>query len=132
MSIILLKKVIRKMHFENDLTSIKEMEFSLEVKQNTRVDFDKEHNRLACVMNVHIAEKRNDPKYVLAVEMLGLFESDVEINDDNRKDLHIEASKKLYPFLMETVASISGKSGITPIILKPLNITNDKIEVTED
>lgn len=133
MQITLINRAIKNIVFENDVYgSDPNIEIKLEAKQDTRVDFDYANKKLACTLSMRMAEVAEKPRVVLNFDMVGLFLCDEVISNENRAELHILSCQKLFPYLVEAIASITCKSGMQPIILPPMNITNKDITIVSE
>ena len=99
------------------------MQPKINVNFSSNFNFDKTHNILAVELALEIIEREEKPRIKLKCSFIGFFSNQKDGNDiDFNKFAQFSAPPIMFPFIRETVTSITAKSAITPIILPPINI----------
>lgn len=96
---------------------------SLELDFNNSYSFSDDKNILIYNLKVNISEKKPNPIFTLECIITGVFSIIKEKENMSLEDYcKINAPATLFPFLRETVANVTQRSGLKPFILPPLNI----------
>lgn len=133
MNITLVNRAISKVYFKNKTyLSKSNTGISLESKQETRVDFDFENNRLICTISVHMTEENSEPSLEIDFEIVGFYVCEEPIGEADKNELHVMACQNLYPYLVEAIASLTSGAGISPIILPPLSMVAGDITKVDE
>lgn len=114
-----------KLLFENKLEGPGQQ---IQVKQrfNTRVNYFEE-GKCACIYEVAVTDAEEKLPFKIIVEIVGIFSH----SDMSKTDIHIEATRQLYPYLKSTVSMVTTLAGAPPFMLqhhivKPEDITSEK------
>ena len=95
----------------------------LENKYTYQVKFGT-NNTCRCEMKVSVKDQENPEGLAIEMMLVGIFEIP-EVHD--KEVLHKETFKELYPFARAAVATISGTTGILPIIIPNVDIDGQDI-----
>lgn len=82
-----------------------------------------EAKRFELVLNVMITDSNNNFKIELSTVGIFSFESEVTIDTLN-KLFYMNAPAILFPYIRAYITTLSSLSGITPIIIPTLNLSN--------
>ncbi len=107
--------------FENKLEGPDQQ---IQVKQrfNTRVNYFEE-NKCACIYEVVVTDVSEKLPFKIVVEIAGIFSH----NEMSKTDIHIEATRQLYPYLKSTVSLVTALAGAPPFILQPHAVAAEDI-----
>ena len=112
-----------KLLFENRLDN---EHTNIQVKQkfNTRVHYH-DDNRCTCIYEVIVTDVDENLPFNINVEVVGTFEHEEGMT---QTDIHIEATKQLYPYLKTAVAMLTGMSGSPAFYIRPHEIHPEDIQ----
>jgi len=127
------KKLLKQPGIEFDNIILKDLVFRLEpecpmqpkinVNLSSHFNIDKTRNVLAVELALEIIERTENPHIKLECSFIGFFSQVIDKDDiDFNKFAKFSAPPIMFPFIREIVTGITAKSGITPIILPPINI----------
>jgi len=120
----LLDYKILKLVYENNIT--KDEDIKINTTTNSNVNYNEAEKKCICTYSVKmVADSKNDPLKVEVV-IAGIFDFDVE--EDKRK-IHIEVSKKLFPYLQSTTSSLMALVGIPNFILPENEIKLEDVTI---
>lgn len=96
---------------------------------NLKLDFSNTYslsddkNILIYDLEVKISEEKENPIFTLECTITGVFSIVKEEENMSLEEYcNINAPATLFPFLRETVANVTQRSGLKPFILPPMNI----------
>lgn len=95
----------------------------LETKYTYQVKFGT-NNTCRCEMKVSVKDQANADALGIEMTLVGIFEIPAE---HDKETLHKETFKELYPFARAAVATVSGTTGILPIIIPNVDIEGQDI-----
>jgi preprotein translocase subunit SecB len=96
---------------------------NLQTKYTYQVKFAT-NNTCRGEMKVNVCDPENPETLVVNLTLVGIF----EIPSEHDKELlHKETFKELYPFARAAISTISGNTGILPIIIPAVDIDNQDI-----
>ncbi len=112
-----------KLLFENRLDKENS---NIQVKQkfNTRVHYH-DNNRCTCIYEVIVTDVDDSLPFNINVEVIGNFEHE---DGMTQTDIHIEATRQLYPYLKSAVAMLTGMSGSPAFYIRPHEIKPEDIQ----
>ena len=112
---------ITDMKFQNHATTA--VKTRLETKYTYQVKFAT-NNTCRAEMKVLVKDQENPDTLGVELTLVGFFEIPT-VHD--KEELHKETFKELYPFARSIVSTISGATGILPIIIPSVDIDNQDI-----
>ena len=95
----------------------------IDIKPSLEFRHEKNKNEL----KVYLGINYENPKapFVFNIKGAGLFEFENDISKEDLEEVaNINCAAILYPFLRETLADITRRSGLPPLLLPPLNFIN--------
>lgn len=96
---------------------------NLELDFNNSYSFSDDKNILRYDLKVNISENKPNPIFTLECTITGIFSTIKEEENMSLEEYcNINAPATLFPFLRETIANVTQRSGLKPFILPPLNI----------
>ena len=101
-----------ELFFENKLEGPNQQ---IQVKQrfNTRVNYFEE-DKCACIYEVTVTDAEEKLPFKIVVEIVGIFSH----SEMSKTDIHIEATRQLYPYLKSTVSLVTTLVGAPPFMLQ--------------
>lgn len=94
---------------------------NLEITFETSIEFDEENN---AINTVETTIKDKDSNLLINIIMEGYFKISDDSKDDDRKTFYRKnTSMIMFPFLRSYIASLTSLSGVPPIILHLINIS---------
>ena len=96
----------------------------INVNFSTCFDVHEKNDILAVELALDIVEREEKtPRITLSCSFVGFFSSqNAEHAVDLKKFAQFSAPPIMFPFIRETITSVTAKSAIAPIILPPINI----------
>ena len=95
----------------------------MELDFNNSYSFSDDKNILRYDLKVNISENKPNPIFTLECTITGIFSTVKEEENMSLEEYcNINAPATLFPFLRETIANVTQRSGLKPFILPPLNI----------
>lgn len=92
----------------------------IEITPKVEIRHKKDKNQLRVEVGFSFGDKKSP--FIFNVKLAGLFEFDRDIsNDDLDQVANVNCAAMLFPFVRETVADITRRSGFPPLLLPPLN-----------
>ena len=89
------------------------------------VKYDDNNARCKCATSVEIAPQNNDVDFKVFVCIVGIFEYG---RDDDRKEIHIAACKKLFPHVQSRVTSFMTVVGFPNFVVEEPHVNVDDVE----
>lgn len=125
-NIVLLECTFKRMPLDAGDPDPTENKLNLEITRSTS-----ESNDLAVTLTIRLTQKREEDSIVEAtIVKAGLFKILEDTEDTSDPPLSVDdfarvnAPAIIFPFIRETMASLSCKAGISPIILQPINFVD--------
>lgn len=92
----------------------------VDINPRFEVSHEKEKDKLKVYLAL-VSEDGGSP-FLFNVKIAGLFGFDRDISQDNMEDIaNINCAAILFPFLRETLADLTRRSGLPPLLLPPIN-----------
>lgn len=82
--------------------------------------YDKDEKLLFVELEVGLFDKEDAPPFRLAVKGRGVFKVSSEI-DNIEKVARINCAAIIFPFIRETIADVTRRAGLRPLLLPPVN-----------
>lgn len=121
---------IGKVSFVNDI-AIENEKKSIELKIKTQfssvVMYDKDNNKCKCITTAELKPEELDVNFNVSISVSGIFTCN-EIKD--RKELHIVACKKLFPYVQTSITSFMTLVGFPNFLVEEPEV--DISEVKEN
>ena len=111
---------ITDIKFQNH--TVASVKTKLETKYTYQVKFS--NNTCRAEMKVSVKDQENSDTLSVELTLVGIF--DIPANHD-KEALHKETFKEMYPFARSAVSTISGATGILPIIIPNVDIDSQDI-----
>lgn len=107
---------IREVHFVNHID--KSGQIQLTSGFNFHVDYAADNSR--CVARLYQSAKmKDDPdKLFISAEIVGIFSLQGVVDEETKKDAHIQCYDQLFPYLQSTVNQLTAASGMPGFLLK--------------
>ena len=112
---------ITDIHFQNHTVAAGKSR--LETKYTYQVKFGT-NNTCRGEMKVSVKDQENPLALGVELTLVGIFEIPAE---HDKEALHKQTFKELYPFARAAVSTVSGATGILPIIIPNVDIDNHDI-----
>lgn len=129
-NVTLEKQMIRDLHFVNHID--KSGQLQLSSKFNFHVNFtdDNAHCMAQLYQN---AQMRDDPdKLFISVEIVGFFAIEGVVDEETKKDAHVQCYDQLFPFLQTVVSQTAAASGMPGFMLKKVPIDRENINLSHN
>lgn len=119
--------------FELKLTKVEAVEFVNKLPPNTKIELQNKYsynvgysklNTCHGEMKVEISDKNAPDRFRLVVIMKGFF---ITKNDISKENLHVKTFDALFPHLKAYVTTLTAASGIPPVYIPYVDISNQSI-----
>lgn len=123
MSIVNLERFsVKKINYINNLNK-DEQKVELYHTINSNVKYNKDESKCVCILSLKILPSDTDADFCVEIEVAGLF----SYEEGERKDIHVEACNKLYPYLQTTTISVMTIIGIPNFILPEFKVNSEDV-----
>lgn len=102
-----------KLIFDNSVLDTDE-EFQIKTNVNSHVNYDEENERCVCTYTLRITTDKEDVPFNVEVVISGVFSYD---KNDDKKEIHIEVSRRLFPYLQSTTSALMAMAGIPNFVV---------------
>lgn len=102
-----------KLIFDNSVLDTDE-EFQIKTNVNSHVNYDEENERCVCTYTLRITTDKEDIPFNVEVVISGVFSYD---KNDDKKEIHIEVSRRLFPYLQSTTSALMAMAGIPNFVV---------------
>ena len=117
---------------ESVFSRINNVQFSPDASNDLQINTEVSVNGNSIVVAevVDLVQKYKDiEQFKFHVRMIGIFES---VGESEIKDLNhfgcVNGAAIIFPYIREHISNLSLKAGLTPILLAPMNFTNQSIK----
>lgn len=119
--------------FELKLTKVESVEFVNKLPPNTKIELQNKYsynvgysklNTCHGEMKVEITDKNSPDRFRLVVVMKGFFIIKADIPKEN---LHVRTFDAMFPYLKSYVSNLTCSSGIPPVYIPYVDISNQSI-----
>ena len=114
---------IAKLQFCNEVIDTDKENLEINSMIKTSVNYDEDNKKCLCSYLLEMRPKETDVDFKIEVKVVGSFSYD----GDDKKAIHVEAAKKLYPFLQSSTSSLMAIIGIPNFILPDFDISEDDV-----
>ncbi|WP_297212656.1 MULTISPECIES: protein-export chaperone SecB [Thermodesulfovibrio] len=84
------------------------------------ISFKKQRKKIAVIFKF-FSEEKNQP-FVFRIIQQGIFDFEtVPKSEELEKIVHINCASIMFPFIRESIADLTRKAGVPPLILDPIN-----------
>lgn len=113
--------------------TVGEVDFKNKLKPNTKIELGNKisynvsyakNNIARGEITVETSPRNNTGEFFMKVVMIGVFEYDPATP---KETLHVETYDALFPFLKAFVATLTSATGIPPVMLPVVDISNQNI-----
>ena len=111
------------LHFENRLEG-KDQQIQVRQKFNTRVNYY-ENNKCSCMYEFIATDINEEKPFRIHAEVNAIFTYDPGMT---QAEIHVEATRQLYPYLKSTVTMLSTLAAAPPFIIQPHEVKVSDIE----
>ncbi len=121
----LVSQRVREVHFINHID--KSGQIQLQSGFNFHVDYAADNQR--CVAKLYQSAQMKDDadKLFVSAEIVGVFQLQGVVDDDTKRDAHIQCYNQLFPYLQSVVTQLGASSGMPGFMLKKNPMQRDKI-----
>lgn len=110
---------ILKLNFENEKI-LRDGNYEVFSTYNTKVDYDEENNKCTCIYTLLMKTDCSDIDFNVEIKIIGFF---TYAQGSDKKEVHIDVAKKLYPYLQSSVTSLMNTVGLPNFILPDFQLT---------
>lgn len=111
-----------KLYYENN-SKIDKIEIGSNYQ--SKVEYDEINHKCLCTYNVKIFDKDNAKQFNIEVEIIGVFSYP---ENESKENVHVAVTHELFSNLRSAVISLTAMAGITPILIRPNNITVNDVK----
>lgn len=105
-----------------------ELEIQIETKTNYHVYYSEDGHSCIGEFIAEFISADNPEQLQIRYNSKSLFNlKDVVLDDEIKKEIHIEIFNRIYPMCNETIKSFSAMSGVPNISLPPIDMSETKI-----
>ena len=109
----LLDYKIFKLIFDNSVVDSDE-ELQINTTINSHVDYNDEDEKCICTYSLKISADKKEIPFNVEVVTSGIFSFD---KNDDKREIHVEVSRKLFPYLQSTTSSLMAMAGIPNFVV---------------
>ena len=124
----LIEVKVENISFENNII-IPDANAPVNIEVTTNISsivkYDDSNARCKCATTVEIAPKNTDVDFKVLICVVGIFEYS---RDDNRKEIHVAACKKLFPHVQSRVTSFMTVVGFPNFVVEEPLVSVDDVE----
>lgn len=121
----LLNYKILKLIFDNSVINTNE-EFQIQTNVNSHVNYDEEYEKCVCTYTLKITTDKEDLPFNVEVVVSGVFSYD---KHDDKKEIHVEVSRKLFPYLQSTTSALMAMAGIPNFVVPEKELKVEDVTV---
>lgn len=112
----LMSQRVQEVHFTNHIT--KSGQIQLESGFNFHVDYAADNQR--CVAKLYqSARMKDDPdRLFVSVEIIGVFQLSGVVDDESKREAHVQCYNQLFPYLQSVVTQLAASSGMPGFLMK--------------
>ena len=120
---------VREVHFVNRLDKSGQIKLSSSFKLH--VDYAADNTR--CVAKLYqSAQYKDDPdKLFISAEIVGIFSLQGVVDEETKRDAHVQCYDQLFPFLQSTVNQLATASGLPGFLLKKNPMKRENIAFSQ-
>ena len=120
---------VREVHFVNRLD--KSGQIKLSSSFNFHVDYAADNTR--CVAKLYqSAQYKDDPdKLFISAEIVCIFSLQGVVDEETKRDAHVQCYDQLFPFLQSTVNQLATASGLPGFLLKKNPMKRENIAFSQ-
>lgn len=121
----LVSQRIREVHFVNHID--KSGQIKLASNFNFHVDYSADNQRAVAKL-YQSAQMKDDPdKLFVSAEIWGVFSLQGVVDEETKREAHVQCYDQLFPFLQSAVTQLSTASGMPGFLLKKTPMNRDNI-----
>jgi len=103
---------VLKLNYSNESNLQNKIEVKTSI--NTNVSYDREDSKCFCTYSLIVQDVKEKNEFNIEVKVKGVF---TFAEAENKREVHVEAARKLYPYLQTTASSLFSTIGIPNFIL---------------
>ena len=115
--------IVDEVSFKNNYGQSDEFEIDFDIK--TSVNY-KDDNKFILKLNLNLFDNKvnkEDAPFFMSVCVIGIFETDKDIDDQLKEDLaEINSVAILFPYVRALVSNYTALANVSPLILPPINV----------
>lgn len=115
--------IVDEVSFKNNYGQSDEFEIDFDIK--TSVNY-KDDNKFILKLNLNLFDNKvnkEDAPFFMRVCVIGIFETDNDIDDQLKEDLaEINSVAILFPYVRALVSNYTALANVSPLILPPINV----------
>lgn len=115
-TVTLANQRVQEVHFVNRID--KSGQIQLKSSFNFHVDYTSDNSK--CIAKLYqSAQMKDDPeKLFISAEIIGVFELSGVVDDETKRDAHVQCYDQLFPFLQSTITQLATASGMPGFLMK--------------
>jgi preprotein translocase subunit SecB len=124
-TVTLANQRVQEIHFVNRID--KSGQIQLKSSFNFHVDYTSDNTK--CIAKLYqSAQMKEDPeKLFISAEIIGVFTLEGVVDDETKRDAHVQCYDQLFPFLQSTVSQLATASGMPGFLMKKTPMSRDNI-----
>lgn len=127
-NVTLEKQMMRDLHFVNHIDKSGELQMTSNF--NFRVHFTDDNTRCMAQLYQNVQMKDDPDKLFVSAEIVGFFVVDGVIDEETKKDAHVQCYDQLFPFLQTVISQTATASGMPGFMLKKVPINRNNINLS--
>lgn len=119
---------IRELSYKKNITE--DLEIEIDARTNYYVYYSDDGNSCIGEFTVEFVSVENPEQLQMRYSSKSLFNLyDVILDDETKKEIHIDIFNRIYPMCNETIKNFSAMSGVPNISLPPMDISAMEIVI---
>ena len=116
---------VQEVHFVNHID--KSGQIQLKSSFNFHVDYTSDNKK--CIAKLYqSAQMKDDPeKLFISAEIVGVFELEGVVDDETKREAHVQCYDQLFPVLQSTVTQLATASGMPGFLMKKTPMKRENI-----
>lgn len=107
---------VREVHFINHIS--KNGQIQLSSSFNFKVNYAADNSKCTATLYQSVQMKDDPDTLFISAEITGIFNLQGIVDDETKKDAHVQCYDQLFPYLQSTVAQLATASGMPGFQLK--------------
>ena len=115
-TVTLINQRVREVHFVNHID--KSGQIQLASSFNVHVNYSNDNKQ--CVAKLYqSAQMKDDPdQFFTSAEIVGVFNLEGVVDEESKKDAHVQCYDQLFPFLQSTITQLTTASGMPGFLMR--------------
>lgn len=112
-----------QIQFENKVANGTQLKLQNQFKYN--VNYMDSENKCLGVLEFRVADAEMNP-FEIKIEMVAEF---TYSDDDDKADIHVESFAQMFPFLRQTINSLTTMSGMPGLLIPIIRLNRESVQV---